>query len=71
MKVVSYNCPVRGCEFSWIPGTNFGKGAPVNIVVQSEKPVHGMKMSVTSQGPGCPKHLKRLVKHSERILLAK
>jgi hypothetical protein len=70
MKIATYKCPKKGCDFQYLPGTGLG-GKPVMLITQSEKKVHHIPRLVTSGGPACPKHFVRLVKQVEKIKLPK
>jgi hypothetical protein len=64
-KIVSYECPAKGCTYSWVPNTGIG-GKPAPGFTNRKQRRTGT-IRAFHIVPACPTHGKNLVRHSEKM----
>jgi len=64
VKIVSYECPRKGCGYTWVPGTGIGGQPHKGLGNRSWRRGRRTNLAIV---PACPKCMTNLVRHSEKI----
>ncbi len=70
IKIVSYECPKKGCDYQYIPGASFGEKPPA-IGLFNRDTRRQNKNAHLSGFMACPNHGKGLVRRAKKVPIEK